>query len=95
MPQPQFRITSQETDQHKVAVNLLPCAVHHDGPVDPIQAYWRPTENDGMYAHAVTKELQRKVAHGMMDNEQEKRLLISVGESCREIRSRSLRDTKG
>ncbi|KAL8298362.1 hypothetical protein RB597_006796 [Gaeumannomyces tritici] len=47
MSQPQFQITSQETDQLKVAVNLLPCAVHHDGPVDPIQAYWRPTENDG------------------------------------------------
>ncbi|KAI9901446.1 hypothetical protein N3K66_003263 [Trichothecium roseum] len=30
----------------KAVANLLPCKVQHDGPVDPIEAYWKPTKED-------------------------------------------------
>ncbi|KAM3541422.1 hypothetical protein ARSEF1564_005649 [Beauveria bassiana] len=29
----------------KVTANLLPCRIHHDGSIDPVGAYWRPTDN--------------------------------------------------
>ena len=32
---------------NKAVANLLPCRVHHDGPVDPIDAYWKPTASEG------------------------------------------------
>ena len=26
--------------------NILPCRVHHDGPVGNLQRYWKPTVNE-------------------------------------------------
>jgi hypothetical protein len=31
----------------KAVANLLPCRVHHDGPVDPLDGYWKPTNSEG------------------------------------------------
>ncbi|KAK8149290.1 hypothetical protein G3M48_007684 [Beauveria asiatica] len=29
----------------KMTANLLPCRIHHNGSIDPVGAYWRPTDN--------------------------------------------------
>lgn len=29
----------------KQTANLLPCRIHHDGLVDPVGAYWKPTDS--------------------------------------------------
>lgn len=28
----------------KVTANLLPCRINHDGPIDPVDTFWNPTE---------------------------------------------------
>ncbi|KAM3555452.1 hypothetical protein MY1884_005573 [Beauveria asiatica] len=28
-----------------MTANLLPCRIHHNGSIDPVGAYWRPTDN--------------------------------------------------
>lgn len=33
------------SEPRKVTANLLPCRIHHDGSIDPVGAYWRPTDN--------------------------------------------------
>lgn len=48
MAQPILSIEEDKAKFNTKAVpNLLPCCVHHDGPVDPIDAYWKPTASEG------------------------------------------------
>lgn len=34
----------------KMTANLLPCRIHHDGPIDPVGAYWMPLDSTGTYS---------------------------------------------
>ncbi|KPM40072.1 hypothetical protein AK830_g6493 [Neonectria ditissima] len=34
------------SETHKSVANILPCRIHHNGPVDPVSAYWKPTTAD-------------------------------------------------
>ncbi|RCI08908.1 hypothetical protein L249_4929 [Ophiocordyceps polyrhachis-furcata BCC 54312] len=36
---------SEGKSKHKAVPNLLPCRIHHTGPVDPIDGYWSPSES--------------------------------------------------
>ncbi|KAM5386743.1 hypothetical protein ACJZ2D_000036 [Fusarium nematophilum] len=45
MSQPILSIKSDETKAKAVA-NLLPCRIHHNGPVDPVSTYWAPNTSD-------------------------------------------------
>ncbi|EHA47333.1 hypothetical protein MGG_17682 [Pyricularia oryzae 70-15] len=45
MSQKIIEITSQKESKSSAAVHLLPCTIHHDGPVDQVQSYWKPTES--------------------------------------------------
>lgn len=38
----------EATSKPKVTANLLPCRIHHDGPIDPATPYWKPQEAEGM-----------------------------------------------
>lgn len=48
MAHPTFTVKSQETIPKKAQVNLLPCRIHHDGNVNPIDTYWNPQDGQGM-----------------------------------------------
>lgn len=41
-----IEISPQEQSKPRAAVHLLPCTIHHDGPIDQAQSYWKPTESD-------------------------------------------------
>lgn len=49
MSQPILAIEDSEVP--KAAANLLPCRLHHDGPVDPIQPYWKPVCQEGKFLY--------------------------------------------
>lgn len=34
--------TDESTEEHKCIPNILPCKIHHDGPVDISTRYWNP-----------------------------------------------------
>ncbi|RDA85153.1 hypothetical protein CP532_1576, partial [Ophiocordyceps camponoti-leonardi (nom. inval.)] len=36
---------SETKSKQKAVPNLLPCRIHHTGPVDPIAGYWSPSES--------------------------------------------------
>jgi hypothetical protein len=40
-------IKSDAPSHPKTTAHLLPCRVHYDGPVEPAQSYWSPTQKDG------------------------------------------------
>lgn len=40
-----------EEGRSKVVANLLPCRIHHDGPVDTLGSFWQPTEAPSTAAH--------------------------------------------
>ncbi|KAK0714796.1 ribonuclease H2, subunit C [Lasiosphaeris hirsuta] len=40
-------LTLKSSDQTaKTTPHLLPCRVHHTGPVDPVEAFWEPKQGD-------------------------------------------------
>ncbi|TLD24171.1 hypothetical protein PspLS_06772 [Pyricularia sp. CBS 133598] len=41
-----IEINSQIKSKPSAAVHLLPCTIHHDGPIDQVQSYWKPTESE-------------------------------------------------
>ncbi|KAK1766892.1 ribonuclease H2, subunit C [Phialemonium atrogriseum] len=43
MSQPMLNISKQPSNPQTIP-HLLPCRVHYDGPVEPIQSYWSPSE---------------------------------------------------
>ncbi|EOO03832.1 putative dna replication licensing factor mcm6 protein [Phaeoacremonium minimum UCRPA7] len=47
MEQPILSIISKGDNSQKTTPHLLPCRIHHSGPVEPIQTYWAPQEQDG------------------------------------------------
>ncbi|KAI4867967.1 ribonuclease H1 small subunit [Hypoxylon rubiginosum] len=44
MTHPIFTVESQDSVQKNASVHLLPCRIHHDGKVGPVDAYWNPNE---------------------------------------------------
>ncbi|KFH42077.1 hypothetical protein ACRE_071900 [Hapsidospora chrysogenum ATCC 11550] len=47
MTQPILAIEEDKSKPSPKAVaNLLPCRVHHDGLVDPLDGYWTPTKSE-------------------------------------------------
>lgn len=46
MAQPVLNVQENES-KGSVAVNLLPCKVHHDGPVGSIHAHWHVDNPEG------------------------------------------------
>ncbi|TQV93001.1 ribonuclease H2 subunit C [Cordyceps javanica] len=45
MSSPTMISLEEGSEIKNVAANLLPCRIHHDGPVDPVGAYWKPVSN--------------------------------------------------
>ncbi|OIW32274.1 ribonuclease H1 small subunit [Coniochaeta ligniaria NRRL 30616] len=46
MTQPMLSIKSDKPSNSKTTAHLLPCRVHYDGPVEPAQSYWSPTQQE-------------------------------------------------
>ncbi|KAK7431383.1 hypothetical protein QQZ08_002154 [Neonectria magnoliae] len=46
MSQSILSLKASSSDTPKAVANILPCRVHHNGPVDPVSAYWKPTTAD-------------------------------------------------
>ena len=42
-----FTLPSESQGQKKSQVHLLPCRIHHDGEVGPVESYWNPIEGEG------------------------------------------------
>ncbi|KAI1452762.1 ribonuclease H1 small subunit [Annulohypoxylon moriforme] len=63
MAEPVFTVESQDSISKKAQVNLLPCRIHHDGNVDPIDTYWNPEEGQDQTktAYLRGRKLQGKV----------------------------------
>ncbi|RYP47596.1 hypothetical protein DL768_006382 [Monosporascus sp. mg162] len=45
MAPPMFTVPSELPAEKKAQVHLLPCRVHHDGNVDPVESFWSPRES--------------------------------------------------
>ncbi|KAK5998119.1 DNA replication licensing factor mcm6 [Cladobotryum mycophilum] len=46
MSQPILEIKRDQVSSKETTANLLPCRVHHTGPIDPVTAYWTPEIGD-------------------------------------------------
>ncbi|KAF4125375.1 ribonuclease H2 subunit C [Geosmithia morbida] len=46
MAQPILSIKEADAHPPKSVANLLPCHVHHDGPLGSIDSYWNPTTTE-------------------------------------------------
>lgn len=44
MAHPVLSVESREAISKKAQVHLLPCRIHHDGNVNPINTYWNPSD---------------------------------------------------
>ncbi len=53
MSQQVLSLKDSENANSKVVVNLLPCRIHHTGPVDTVEQYWMP-QDDGKWLHIMT-----------------------------------------
>ncbi|RFU73986.1 ribonuclease h2 subunit c [Trichoderma arundinaceum] len=65
MSQPSMlEIRKDEATASEGVVNLLPCRVHHTGPIEPASAYWNPTagEEETRTAYLRGRKLQGKTA---------------------------------
>lgn len=50
MTQPILSIEEDQTKANTKAVaNLLPCRIHYDGSVDPIDSYWKTEQSEGVF----------------------------------------------
>ncbi|KAK8105040.1 hypothetical protein PG999_008399 [Apiospora kogelbergensis] len=43
MSQPMLTIAGDKTEPKKAQLHLLPCRIHHDGNVAPLDPFWSPT----------------------------------------------------
>ncbi|KAI0380405.1 ribonuclease H1 small subunit [Hypomontagnella monticulosa] len=62
MSHPVFSVESQESIQKKAQVHLLPCRIHHDGNIDPMNTYWNPSEDQA--DRTKTAYLRGRKLHG-------------------------------
>lgn len=42
-----FKIQTDKEKVSKSVANLLPCRIHHNGPVEIAEPFWKPTKADG------------------------------------------------
>ncbi|KAI1646570.1 ribonuclease H1 small subunit [Daldinia loculata] len=61
MAHPVFTVDSQENIQQKAQIHLLPCRIHHDGEVNPVETYWNPNESEDQ---TKTAYLRGRKLHG-------------------------------
>ncbi|KAI1135070.1 ribonuclease H1 small subunit [Hypoxylon sp. FL0543] len=61
MAHPVLTVEPQEDIQNKAKVNLLPCRIHHDGNVHPIDTYWNPSDGQDQVK---TAYLRGRKLHG-------------------------------
>ena len=47
MSQPILSIHDSRDNKSKAVANILPARIYHDGPVDPIESFWTPTQSEG------------------------------------------------
>ncbi|KAK0388767.1 hypothetical protein NLU13_5010 [Sarocladium strictum] len=62
MSQPILSIHDDRDNKAKSIANILPARIDHDGPVDPIESFWTPTqgEDDSRTAYFRGRKLQGK-----------------------------------
>ncbi|CEI62894.1 unnamed protein product [Fusarium venenatum] len=57
MSQPILSLKPDE-NKSKAVANILPCRIHHDGPIEPTSSYWTPAATDAYFRG---RKLQGKV----------------------------------
>ncbi|KAM0499796.1 hypothetical protein ACHAP8_005404 [Fusarium lateritium] len=57
MSQPILSLKPDE-NKSKAVANILPCRIHHDGPIEPTSTYWNPAATDAYFRG---RKLQGKV----------------------------------
>ncbi|KAL2683035.1 hypothetical protein Neosp_007498 [[Neocosmospora] mangrovei] len=82
MSQPILSIKSDD-NKSKAVANLLPCRIHHDGPVPDVSNYWTPTTAEdgtklayfrGRKLHGKTVKLPERCRGAVVERRQEKEL---------------------
>ncbi|KAK5455904.1 hypothetical protein LTS15_005222 [Exophiala xenobiotica] len=56
--------TSSPTRPCKGTTNILPCRVHHDGPIKVTKRYWSPQDENGVVARSTEQYLPQPVVKG-------------------------------
>ncbi|KAK8043093.1 ribonuclease H2 subunit C [Apiospora phragmitis] len=66
MSQPMLTVAGHQADPKKAQLNLLPCRIHHDGNVAPLDSFWSPTTADVLSPDDSTKTayLRGRKLHG-------------------------------
>ncbi|KAI8172472.1 hypothetical protein K4K48_013229 [Colletotrichum sp. SAR 10_66] len=77
MSQPILSIQSGDSSKSKAVANLLPCRIHHDGPIGEVDSsFWNPTKTDdgknvayfrGRKLHGTTVKLPEKYRGVVME----------------------------
>ncbi|KAK8033774.1 hypothetical protein PG991_003172 [Apiospora marii] len=62
MSQPMLTVAGDKTAPKKAQLNLLPCRIHHDGNVAPLESFWRPTATED--GSTKTAYLRGRKLHG-------------------------------
>ncbi|CAF3651895.1 hypothetical protein SNK05_007122 [Fusarium graminearum] len=62
MSQPILSLKPDE-NKFKAVANILPCRIHHDGPIEPTSTYWTPaaTDDGTKLAYFRGRKLQGKI----------------------------------
>ena len=47
MSQPILELKAETTGAEKTTPHLLPCRIHHNGPVEPTESFWNITQSQG------------------------------------------------
>ncbi len=40
-------IKAESAAPRKTKPHILPCRIHHNGPVEPTQSFWTPSQSEG------------------------------------------------
>ncbi|EEU38928.1 uncharacterized protein NECHADRAFT_43895 [Fusarium vanettenii 77-13-4] len=83
MSQPILSIKSDD-NKSKAIANLLPCRIHHDGPIPDVSNYWSPTTAEayfrGRKLHGKTVKLPEQCRGVLVERRQEKEQQPAVEE---------------
>ncbi|KAI0173295.1 ribonuclease H1 small subunit [Hypoxylon sp. FL1284] len=61
MSQPIFAVKPQDSAERNTSVHLLPCRIHHNGNVEPVDTFWNPAEGQD---ETKTAYLRGRKLHG-------------------------------
>ncbi|WYZ45094.1 hypothetical protein EsH8_VIII_000410 [Colletotrichum jinshuiense] len=94
MSKPILSIRSNDSNKKvKAVANLLPCRIHHDGPVGEAQSFWNPTKSDdgkpiayfrGRKLHGTTVKLPEQYRGVVMEKSDKFEIQRSEGEEEQE-----------